>query len=83
MIVPFTLIGGQAHLEQHLEVWMHDLAAVIVAELERWASDPSQGLTRHGAPGGSYTDSTEFVGPVPVLDEMAKLRMAIGDEEVL
>ena len=23
--------GGQAHLEQHLEVWMHDLAALILA----------------------------------------------------
>ena len=62
---------------------MHDLAALIVTELERWASDPGQGLIRPGAPGGgSYTDSTEFVGPVPVLDEMAKLRMAIGDDEV-
>lgn len=62
---------------------MYDLAALIMAELERWASDPGQGLTRPGAPGGgSYTDSTEFVGPVPVLDEMAKLRMVIGDDEV-
>ena len=79
----FVCVGGQAHLEQHLEVWMYDLAALIMAELERWASDPGQGLTRPGAPGGgSYTDSTEFVGPVPVLDEMAKLRMVIGDDEV-
>ena len=31
---------------------------------------------------GSYSDSSEFVGPVPVMDEVARLRMAIGDEEV-
>ena len=36
-----------------------------------------------GTPGGgSFSDSSEFVGPVPVMDEVARIRMAIGDDEV-
>jgi hypothetical protein len=46
-------------------------------ELERRALDPGRGLPRH-----SYTDSTEFVGAVPVMEEMNKLRVAITEDEV-
>ena len=56
----------------------------VGTELERWALDPGQGLSRHGGTGGggSYTDSAEFAGPASVMDEVAKLRMVIGDDEV-
>ncbi|GAX75493.1 hypothetical protein CEUSTIGMA_g2936.t1 [Chlamydomonas eustigma] len=69
--------GGLSHVELHLEVWMHDLAALILAELERWAMDPGRGLQRHG-----YTDSNDFVGAVPVMEEVNKLRLAITEDEV-
>ena len=45
-------------------------------------SAPSVGQQHPPGGGGSYTDSSEFVGPVPVMDEVAKLRMVIGDDEV-
>ncbi|KAL6765125.1 TRAPP II complex, partial [Haematococcus lacustris] len=49
--------AGQAdHLEQHLELWMHDLAAGVLAELENWVLC----ATPAGVRLSSYADTPEL-----------------------
>ncbi|GIM11324.1 hypothetical protein Vretimale_14852 [Volvox reticuliferus] len=68
--------GGPSHLEQHLEVWMHDLAAALLSEFEKWmlTATPSH-MKLNG-----YSDSAEFTGASAVLDEMQKRIAAVDGE---
>ncbi|GFR47239.1 hypothetical protein Agub_g8923, partial [Astrephomene gubernaculifera] len=68
--------GGPSHLVQHLEVWMHDLAAALLTEFEKWILTAPPGLMKLSG----YADSAEFTGAVAVLDEMQK-RLAAVDSE--
>ncbi|MEW5317033.1 MAG: hypothetical protein WDW38_008364 [Sanguina aurantia] len=68
--------GGRKHLEQHLELWMHDLTARVLTEFELWVLNAAQ----HSIKLTTFADSGEFTGQ-SVIDEVAK-RLALGDEEV-
>eukprot|EP00798_Chlamydomonas_sp_ICE-L_P005284 gene5284-18530_t len=65
---------GQSHLEQHLEVWMHDLAALVLTELERWMLTSGPSVIK---PGG-YADSSEFTGQSAVIEEVNPAKLAMS-----
>ncbi|GLI65614.1 hypothetical protein VaNZ11_009180 [Volvox africanus] len=68
--------GGPSHLEQHLEVWMHDLAAALLSGFEKWMITATPSLMKLNG----YSDSAEFTGASAVLDEMQKRLAAVDGE---
>ncbi|KAI8469362.1 MAG: transport protein Trs120 or TRAPPC9 TRAPP II complex subunit-domain-containing protein [Monoraphidium minutum] len=69
--------GSPAHLEQHIMVYMHELGAALLAEMETWVLTATVANVKLN----THVDSAEFTGSLAQIQEGLQ-KLNINEEEV-